>query len=565
MRSSIMVLATAAVAFASDPQCVEDVSQAVYDLAECSDAVAAATVACKGDDSAKCAAEVSRCVAAFSSTSNTLSKAVTDCGGPDTKCAQDITNAATATATASQKIAQAVSDCGDAGHKGKCVVDLLDVSDDLGHAVEDIILATTDCKKSKKVVEAVQVFTFCEAAVTTVTAGVAGTTLGVTRALEACADLSAVNCTRDVALAQDVLDETVKISPKTVIYCNGTKPACMSDVAQANAAITKSASPMADAVASCRANGTVTACRIKLATVNVNMGTAGLKLSGASKACYLNKTVGATSNPKCVEDISQAVLELGDCSDAIAKAIETCKGSDKAACSADVSACVADFAKASSTISKAVPDCGGPGTKCAQDISNAAAAMASASSKISKAVSDCDSAEKKLECMLDLVDVSDDLGHAVDNIVDATTDCGKNASSVAALKLKSDFCKYEIMAVSAGVAAGAEQVARSIKICSNVTDAKCAEDVDTTKSLIDGLVPVVNRMVSGCGSVNATCAADVNRVKSSLDKAQAPIGKAVNSCKAGGSATSCKIDLAGTSADLATAALDLTKAEKDCL
>eukprot|EP01060_Flectonema_neradi_P003403 TRINITY_DN1218_c0_g1_i4.p1 TRINITY_DN1218_c0_g1~~TRINITY_DN1218_c0_g1_i4.p1 ORF type:complete len:587 (+),score=193.12 TRINITY_DN1218_c0_g1_i4:55-1761(+) len=568
MRSSLMVLASAAVAMASDPKCVEDISQAVYDLADCSDAVTAATAACKGDDSAKCAAEVSKCVAAFSTASNTLSRAVTDCGGPGTQCAQDITNAATATATASAKLAQAVSDCSDAADKGKCILDLLDVSDDLGHAVDNIVLATTDCKKSKNVVDIarkLRAYTFCEVGVSTVTAGVAGTTFEVTKALESCTNVSSANCTRDVTLAKDVLDELVKISPKVVVYCNSTTPACEADVAQANAAITKA--PMNDAVTACAPSSTSTACRIKLAAVSADMGTAALKLSGAAKDCSSNSTAVSklAANEKCVEDISETVYQLADCSDAISKAVATCKGDDKAACSADISACVAEFAEASNTISKAVTDCGGPGTQCAQDISNAAAAMASASSKISQAASDCDSEEKKLECMLDLVDVSDDLGHAIDSITAATTDCGKNATSAASRKLKSDVCRYEIVMVSAGVAAAAEEVAKAAKICANITDTACAEDVDKSKSIVDGLVPVVNRMVSGCGSANATCAADVNAVKSSLDKAQTPIGKAADSCKAGGSATSCKIDLAGTSADLAAAALDLSKAEKDCL
>eukprot|EP01060_Flectonema_neradi_P003408 TRINITY_DN1218_c0_g3_i1.p1 TRINITY_DN1218_c0_g3~~TRINITY_DN1218_c0_g3_i1.p1 ORF type:complete len:443 (+),score=127.07 TRINITY_DN1218_c0_g3_i1:55-1329(+) len=407
--------------------------------------------------------------------------------------------------------------------------------------------------------EELRAYTFCEMGVTSTTAGVAGTTFEVTKALEACVDVTSSNCTRDITLAKDVFAGLVRLSPKVVGYCSGHSHDCQSDVAHANAAITAASGPMGDLSTACSSNAGE--CRLKLLTINGDMATAALRLHTAATDCHTNKTISLKGSKICEYEVDAVTAGIATTTEELAKSIKACADITSANCSSGVATASQMLTATRTAAAKGVTVCG-KSTPCGEDVESINGTLAKAQVPLAAAVTACKAGGSSSVCHVKLAAANAEVATAGLAAAKAHTDCKANATSLAA---KSDVCKYEIALVSAGVAAAAEEVGKAVKICANITDPACAEDVDNSKSIVDGLVPVVNRMVSGCGSANATCAADVNAVKSSLDKAQTPIGNAADSCKAGGSAATCKIDLAGTSADLATAALDLSKAEKDCM
>ena len=272
-----------------------------------------------------------------------------------------------------------------------------------------------------------QAYTFCEVGVTTVSAGVAGTAFELTRALQSCADIKAANCTRDVIIAKDVYAGVARLSPKVVGYCNGTAPLCASEVVAANAAVSKAASPMAEAASACAPNGTATECRIRLATVNAEMASAGLKLAGASKECHTNRTALKESK-FCEYEVDAVTAGIATTTEELARAVKACSDITSANCSSDVAKASATLTATRVASAKGVTLCGKT-TPCGEDVASINGTLSKAQTPVAAAVAACKAGGEAATCHFKLASANAEVATAGLAAAKAHSDCKANATS----------------------------------------------------------------------------------------------------------------------------------------
>jgi len=123
-------------------KCDDDITTASQDLAQCVLFVVNMHSGCK-PGVASCVATLETFFTLLGTASESINKALTDCGDQGSLCNNDISNLMLALGDLSETIVKAVDDC--TPISGRCVVDVVKVAKDISNAVQYIVDANSDC------------------------------------------------------------------------------------------------------------------------------------------------------------------------------------------------------------------------------------------------------------------------------------------------------------------------------------------------------------------------------------------------------------------------------------
>eukprot|EP01064_Diplonema_japonicum_P036125 TRINITY_DN802_c0_g1_i3.p1 TRINITY_DN802_c0_g1~~TRINITY_DN802_c0_g1_i3.p1 ORF type:complete len:830 (+),score=233.95 TRINITY_DN802_c0_g1_i3:51-2540(+) len=539
------------------PACEELIVIALTDLGEAGDYLQEAIVACNNGTSAQCAADISGVVSNVADASNAVSKAVTACGGAGTACAQDITAATAAIASTSQKLAQATADCSDTGNKAQCIVDLLDVSDDLGHAVQDIILATTDCKSNFTIGTPV-----CEAEVVLVVTRVGEASRAVIAASAACRNGTAAECTSAVTTASTAVRAASTDAKRAVGECGDPTATCGKHVAVADATLETAVALMSNATTTCGRTGIdSTHCQIDLFMVETELARADAFALESATQCSKKNSL-TVDTPVCEAEVVLVLTRINDAARDLATASNTCVNASTAACKAAVAAASSKVTAANTDAKRAVGECGDSDAKCGKHVATASTTLETAVALMDNATSTCGrTGVDKAHCRIDLLMVDTEVARAAAFAAEASTMCnGKKAE-----KLGTAVCEAEVALVLTRLVDASKDLVSATSACVNGTSTGCKSAVAAATTTLTAAKTDSKRAVGECGDPNAKCGKNVATTDTSLDIAMALMDNATTTCgRTGIDKVHCQIDLIMVDTEVARAAVFAGEASTTC-
>lgn len=143
---SCALLLAGAAGLGPDPvACAGDVVSAAGSLTQAGKSIATAVTDCpQKDKKEQCVADIGVVVSQLGAASAALSKAVEDCGGPDSKCATAISQVVSSLGSATTAASKASEECKSAS-KAACVADVLAAAAAVASAGSDIARAVATC------------------------------------------------------------------------------------------------------------------------------------------------------------------------------------------------------------------------------------------------------------------------------------------------------------------------------------------------------------------------------------------------------------------------------------
>ena len=262
---------------------------------------------------------------------------------------------------------------------------------------------------------------------------------------------------------------------------------------------------------------------------------------------------------QCLEDIAKTVEDVAAAGETVKTVIEACQNSTQTACVAGVTKLAASLQVVANEAVQVSETCAGVSAQCGTDVDGTVASLKDSVTTITSAITDCGNSTKKAECVVDVLDTADALGHAAFDIYKATFDCNKNSTGPV------DNCATEVVEAVEDARKSAESIKAAVEACKHKKD--CIGALEAATNSCAATAEEASKAAAKCGgkSVAGQCITDVSGAADSLLEAARKGEAAKAVCDKGTfHFIKCMEDVLAIASDVVHAAGDVVAATSQC-